>query len=97
MVTVGAVDRAENRIEATAEVETILNVRGGHGHPVTGLMAGAAVRPLVPRLWKNGFVRSMSPVVLNVFKVPASLGKFAPFGSEGPLAVAGRRQAEAAR
>jgi hypothetical protein len=40
-------------------------------------------RPLLPRLWKNGPVRSMEPFVLIVCAVPPGFGKWAPLGLHG--------------
>src|SRR6185295_13143 len=40
----------------------------------------AQLRPFVPRLWKNGPVRSTFPVELKLFRMPVELGKGKRFG-----------------
>ena len=51
------------------------------------LVAGHAGAPLVPRLWKNGLVRSTLPVVLKV-AAPARVGKGQHVGKKRLLARA---------
>jgi hypothetical protein len=42
VVTVGAIVGAENGVQSLREIESLLNIRGGHGHGVTRLVARSA-------------------------------------------------------
>src|SRR5450432_4108912 len=49
-------------------------------HPAPGRWHEPQLRPLLPRLWKNGPVRSTLPVLLKVAENPVGLGKLKSFG-----------------
>src|SRR5262245_16920401 len=57
---------------ATCSAETV--------QPSPGWWQVEQLRPLVPRLWKNGPVRSTWPVALKVLRTPMALGKGKRFG-----------------
>ena len=59
-------------------------------HPVAGWWQLTQARPFVPRLWKNGPVRSTVPVVLKVAATPLGLANGSMLGRNGcPPALPG--------